>query len=150
MGLNTRLIKRISNTSTSDVMHSSGYAQVGNRGSFGAADSTSFAERRRIEQNRKLVQAYKNARIAADVRMMPKAKNIAEQQVALAAEQARTERRLGKQEFNNRLEQGGLRQYDTRQQAISSINRTAAGGGGRVANFDAQARPTPKTGGFMR
>ena len=149
MGLNTRLIKRIARTKTSDVMHSSGYAQVSNRGNFGVADSTSFAERRRIEQNRKLVQAYKNSRIASDIKIMPRAQSIAEQQEALRAEMAAAEAKQGmsKQEFNNNLERGGLRKYDTRQASISSINRTAVGGASR---FDAPARPVPKSGGFMR
>ena len=148
MGLNTRLIKRISRTTASDVMHSSGYAQIGNRGNFGAADSTSFAERRKIEQNRKLVQAYKNSRIAADIKMMPRAQSIADQQKALR-EASDTEARSGmtRQEFNSHLERGGLRKYDTRQANLGSINRTAAGGASR---FDAPARPVPKTGGFLR
>ncbi len=153
MGLNVKLIKRISNTTSADVMHSSGYAQVGNSGNFGAADSTSFAERRKIEQNRKLVQGYKNARIAADVKMMPKARSIEEQRVSLLAEYGSSSSSNSHQEFNNRMERGGLRKYDTRQQYLGSINRTAAGGdtrATRAARFDAPARPTPKTGGFMR
>ena len=156
MGLNFRLINRVSKTKSADVMHSSGYAQVGNSGNFGAADSTSFAERRKIEQNRKLVQGYKNARIAAGTNMMPKAQSIAEQQAALMAEIAAAEaqRGMSHQEFNNKLEKGGIRKYDTRQQNLGSINRTARGGNTtraeRAARFDAPARPTPKTGGFLR
>lgn len=150
MGLNVKLIKRISNTSAADVMHSSGYAQVGNRGNFGAADATTFAERQKIEQNRKLIQGYKNARIASDVKMMPKARSIEEQRASLASEYSDTS--TPHQEFNNRLERGGLRKYDTRQQYLGSINKTGAGGtrAARAARFDAPARPTPKTGGFMR
>ena len=155
MGLNTRLIKRISKTSAADVMHSSGYAQVSNSGNFGAADSTSFAERRKIEQNRKLVQGYKNARLAAGTKMMPKARSIEEQRAILALEiaAAAAQRGVSRQEFNSQVEKGGLRKYDTRQQNLGSINRTARGGdarAARAARFDAAARPTPKTGGFGR
>ena len=155
MALNTRLIKRISHTDTSDVMHSSVYAKAGNKGHFGSSDSTSFLERQKIEQNRKLIQGYKNARIAADVKMMPRARSIAEQQAILAAELALIDARKGvsHQEFNNRLEKGGLRQYDTRRQQTAQINRTGAGGdrrAARAARFEANARPAPKTGGFLR
>jgi len=149
MGLNFKLIKRISNTTASDVMHSSGYAKVGNSGNFGAADSTSFAERQKIEMNRKLIQGYKNARIAADVKMMPKARSIEEQRASLATKYG-AEGTSSRQEYNSRLERGGLRRYDTRQQNLGSINRAGAGGAPRASRFDAPARPTPKTGGFMR
>lgn len=155
MGLNARLIKRISNTTMSDVAHSSAYAKVSNRGSFGADSSMSFEERRKIEQNRKLIQGYKNARIAADVKMMPQARTIADQQAILAAELAliNARKKESHQEFNNKLEKGGLRQYDTRRQQTAQINRTGAGGdsrAARAARFEANARPAPKTGGFMR
>lgn len=155
MGLNTRLIKRISNMSAADAMHTSVYAKAGNKGGFGADSTMSFEERRKIEQNRKLIQGYKNARIAADVKMMPRARSIADQQAILAAELALIDARKGvsHQEFNNRLEKGGLRQYDTRQRHTAEINRSGRGGdarAARAARFEANARPAPKTGGFMR
>lgn len=45
------------------VFHSSGYAQVQNGGSFGAASGESFAERRAVDERRRFVQGYNNARI---------------------------------------------------------------------------------------
>lgn len=48
-----------------DVFHSSGYAQAQNGGNMGAAagDAASFAARQAMEQHRKYVRGYKNARI---------------------------------------------------------------------------------------
>ena len=96
MALNFKLIQRTAKTSTSDVMHSNGYANVENANSFGASDSTTFSERQQIEQNRKMIRGYRNARIAQGVNRMPAAR---------------------RQEFNSRQEMGGLRNFGT--------NRTA-------------------------
>ncbi|MCQ2570852.1 MAG: hypothetical protein MJ154_01205 [Candidatus Saccharibacteria bacterium] len=168
MGLNFKLIKRTTNTTTSDVAHSTGYAGVSNGGNFGSSDNTTFSERQQIEQNRKLVQGYRNARVANGVNRMPKAQTY-EQEMAMRAAMAAIERGQRdsgvskKQEFNNRLERGGLQKYDTRTRQNNTINRTAQAGGqlsnrqtaaqtraARAERFAAPARPTPKTGGFGR
>lgn len=168
MGLNFKLIQRTTNTSTSDVAHSTGYANVSNGVNFGSSDSTTFSERQQIEQNRKLIQGYRNARVANGVNRMPKAQTYEQEQAMRAAMAAieRGERDAGvsrKQEFNNKLERGGLQKYDTRTRQNSTINRTAQAGGqlsnrqaaaqtraARAERFAAPARPTPKTGGFGR
>lgn len=168
MGLNFKLIQRTTKTSTSDVAHSSGYADVSNGARFGASDDTTFSERQQIEQSRKLIKGYRNARIAQGVNRMPKAQSY-EQEMAVKAAMAAIERgeheagyATSKQEFNNRLERGGMQKYDLRARQNNTINRTAQVGGqlssrqtaqqaraARAERFAAPARPTPKTGGFM-
>ncbi|MBR3180434.1 hypothetical protein IKF57_02825 [Candidatus Saccharibacteria bacterium] len=56
-----RLIKE----NTSEIVHSSGYAQTG---SMGSASAESFAKRREIDQNRTRVRSYNDSRIAASAR----------------------------------------------------------------------------------
>ena len=167
MGLNFKLVQRISKASTSDVVHSSGYAKVQSQGAFGASDNTTFSERQQMEQRRKLVQGYRNAKVAQGANMMPKARTYEQEQAVQAAMAAieQGERAAGvgsKQEFNSKLERGGLQRYDTRSRN-SSFNRTAQGGGqlsnreiaaanraARAERFAGTARPAPKTGGFGR
>ena len=52
----------------SKIFHSSGYARSQNRGSFGVTSGESFAERRTIDENRKFVRGYNNARVINDAR----------------------------------------------------------------------------------
>ncbi|MBR3176582.1 hypothetical protein IKF25_01235 [Candidatus Saccharibacteria bacterium] len=175
MGLNTKLIQRITNNSVSDVAHSSGYADAQNHGSFGVSDNTTFSERQQIEQRRKYVQGYRNARIAQGVNYMPKAKSVEEQaQLAVAAAIARgkEEMKESHQEYNSHLEKGGLQRYDTRNRDNSnlgqpdsfnrgqtgfarqagSVNRqeAAAARAAQAERFSGHAHPIPKTGGFTR
>lgn len=168
MGLNFKLIQRTAKTSTSDVTHSSGYADVSNGSRFGASDNTTFSERQQVELNRKMIKGYRNAMVARGVNHMPKAQTY-EQEMAMKAAMAaieQGERNAGvsrRQEFNNKLEQGGLQKYDLRSRQNNTINRTAQAGGqlssrqmaqqtraARAERFSAPARPAPKTGGFMR
>lgn len=132
MALNFKLIQRTAKTSTSDVMHSNGYANVENAHSFGASDNTTFSERQQIEQNRKMIRGYRNARVAQGVNRMPAARTYQQEQ------EMRSEmRKIDRQEFNSRQEMGGLRNF--------GANRAA-----QAERFSAPARPTPKTGGFGR
>lgn len=168
MGLNFKLIQRTAKTSTSDVAHSSGYADVGNGSRFGASDNTTFSERQQIEMNRKIVKGYRNAMVARGVNHMPKAQTY-EQELAMKAAMAaieRGERESGgatrRQEFNNRLERGGMQKYDFNARQNDAINRSGAPApannrqaaaqirAARAERFAAPARPTPKTGGFGR
>ena len=174
MGLNSKLIKRITGSSTSDVVHSSGYAEVQNAGSFGASDNTTFSERQQIEQRRKYVQGYRNARIAQGVNHMPKALT-ADEQAQLAAEaaimQAKSDSEMSRQEYNSHLEKGGLRRYDTRNKDSLGLQRSgsdrsqmgaarqssaagrqeaAAARAARAERFAGHAHPIPQTGGFGR
>ena len=167
MGLNFKLIQRTTKTTTSDVMHSSGYAKVQNNGAFGASDNMSFAERQKIEQHRKHIKGYNNARVARGVGMMPKAQSVEDQAAIAAAAAAIAEAKNsadnhgGRQEFNAKVERGGLQKYDSR--STNSINRTAKTGFGAgstsaasqraatAARFSGgSAHPIPKTGGFGR
>jgi hypothetical protein len=45
--------------------HSNGYAEVANGLSIGAASAETFQQRYRIDQNRKLIQQYRNSLIAS-------------------------------------------------------------------------------------
>jgi hypothetical protein len=56
------LLKYVMKVDKADVMHSSGYAQAQNAGSFGATCSSSFMQRRDVDQQRKFVQKYRNTR----------------------------------------------------------------------------------------
>lgn len=169
MGLNYQLIKRTTNTTTSDVVHSSGYAKKQNGGSFGVSSNTTFSERQQIDQNRKLVQSYEDSKIGRGE--ITRQAAIAEKQdqamsaawKAIAAGKKAFEDG-GRREYNISQERGGLQRYDTRNNT-ADVNRTGRGGiaGNRSSSmrqasaeqrkamadrFAAPARPTPRTGGF--
>ena len=65
MSISNKLIRRISKTSRSEVMHSSGYARFQSTNTFGAAGGDSFSQRQKIEQNRKTVQSYAHSRLGS-------------------------------------------------------------------------------------
>jgi len=44
--------------------HSSGYAEAANGSSMGAASAESFQKRQRMEQNRQIIQSYRDSHIA--------------------------------------------------------------------------------------
>ena len=164
MALNFKLIQRTAKTSTSDVMHSNGYANVENANSFGASDSTTFSERQQIEQNRQHVRAYKNSTVAMGGGMRERSQSQEDALAAMEAQIAKSEAensRDKRQEMIVRQEKGGLRRYDTRERGKAEINATgrASGGGyGRTSSaemrqaaaerFAGKAHPIPKTGGF--
>lgn len=169
MGLNYQLIKRTTNTTTSDVVHSSGYAKRQNGGSFGVSSNTTFSERQQIDQNRKIVQSYEDSKIGRGEVVRQTALAEKQEQAMTAAWRAIAQGKNafkddGRREFNVLREQGGLQRYDTRKDT-SNINRTARGGesinrGGTTRQeaaarrqamadrFAAKAHPAPKTGGF--
>ena len=60
-----KIVQRITGNSAGDVAHSSGLAEMRQDG-LQRRGGMSFMERQNIEQNRKLVQGYKNSRIARD------------------------------------------------------------------------------------
>lgn len=167
MALNSDLIKRITRTTTSDVMHSSGFAGAQNTNSFGASASTSFTERQNLESNRQVVQGYRRSMVAHQINAAQHAKTYQEQ-MAEDAKRAATMRAkqdaekstldYRRQEFGVRREAGGLsdtqREHirsayasgaSARQQSTQNINRQELS-----RRFDATARPAPKTGGFGR
>ena len=113
MALNSRLIKRITKTTSNDVIHSSGYAQAQNSGNMGVVSAQSFEERLDLEKNRTTIQAYKQSQVAQSVNIMPKALTEEEKRKIIAAQKAKEEAlRRGHQEFNSKLESGGLRRFD--------------------------------------
>jgi len=169
MGLNFKLIQRTAKTTSSDAMHSSGYAQVSNAGGFGSSDNTTFSDRQQIEQNRRLIKGYRNSSVAQSVNRAPAARTFEQEMAMKAAAKAveQGQRNAGtasgygvRQEFNSRLERGGIQRFDTRaRQGSGTINRTAQAGGqlssrqsaaqvraARAERFSAPARPTPKPG----
>lgn len=114
MALNGKIIQRVTGVKSSDVMHSSGYANTQNAGNFGAASTESFSERLEIEKNREIVQSYNRAKVAQRANMMPKARTY---QQELEEKRKRAMERSGGtaqddaqelQKFNSRLERGGL------------------------------------------
>ena len=179
MALNSKLIRRISNNSTSNIVHSSGYAKVQSGSSIGASDNTTFSQRQQIDQNRKVVQGYKDAHVVQRVNYTQKAMSVEEQQALAAAEAAASESYRGlsnveqeKREFNSCLESGGIRKYDARNresrfgtqnnsgQATNAGIARQAGAAGRqeaaaaraamAERFSGHAHPVPKSGGFAR
>jgi hypothetical protein len=69
MKVGAKIIQRITRNTASDVVHSSGLAGMGMSGQ--RRGTMSFEERQAIAQNRKIVQGYKNSRIARDIGGMP-------------------------------------------------------------------------------
>ncbi len=90
MGLNYKLTQRFSKATTSDVRHTSSFAAAQNSGGFGAGGGQSFTERQEIELQRKLVQGYKNARVAQGINRIPRARTYTEE---LAIRKKATENR---------------------------------------------------------
>ena len=48
-----------------DFLHSSGYAKVQNKESFGAAGAASFEARKALDEQRKFIHSYKSSQIGA-------------------------------------------------------------------------------------
>ena len=63
MAFSSKLIHRITKTTSADVMHSSGYAKYQNNGSFGTASNESFSQRQAIDKNRQIIQNYSHSQI---------------------------------------------------------------------------------------
>ena len=64
-----KLTNRLMNVrDKSKVFHSSGYATAQNGKNFGAASSETFTKRQTVDENRKFVRKYNNARIINDAR----------------------------------------------------------------------------------
>lgn len=176
MALNTKLIRRVSNSTTSGVIHSSGYARAQSGNAIGASGDTSFAERQQIEQNRHLVQGYKDAHVAQSVNHMQKAMSVEEKAALDAAEAAMSKSTHGlsnveneRREFNSRLESGGIMKYDSRnrenrfgrssqntgygiarQSGAAGRQEAAAARAAMADRFSGHAHPIPKSGGFGR
>jgi hypothetical protein len=55
------LIKYLAKNKSEDVFHSSAYAKMQNGSSIGAASSQSFAERKRMEENRQRIRGYRDS-----------------------------------------------------------------------------------------
>lgn len=55
----------IKHDSEADFLHSSGYAKVQNKESFGAAGAASFEARKAMDEQRKYVRSYKSSQIGA-------------------------------------------------------------------------------------
>ena len=67
------LLKYMMKAKKEDVIHSSGYAMVQNQG-IGAASTSSFEQRQKMEGNRTRVKGYRDSAIASGaVNMRPKA-----------------------------------------------------------------------------
>ena len=58
----------------SEVFHSSGYAKAQSGANFGAASNESFSARKTIDENRKFVRKYNNARIMNNTYAFERAK----------------------------------------------------------------------------
>ncbi len=76
--MSTKLIQRIHKTNTKEVIHSSVYAKAQADGNFNVRHSDSFADRQRLEHNRKLVQGYNRSQIMQGGNRMPKAASVEE------------------------------------------------------------------------
>ncbi len=169
MALNGKIIQRVTGVTSADVAHSSGYANAQNAGSFGAASTESFAERREIDENRSVVQGYRQAQVAQRKNFMPKARTYQQELQAKLdkkkeAQGLRSDSDGSRQDFNTRREAGGLRSFAERKEAGTSMNTNGlassrqkyVGGSARSAEarqamarrFDGTARPAPKTGGM--
>ncbi len=64
------------NEAKSEVFHSSGYARAQNGGNMGATTAESFSQRQSIEERRKFIQGFRNARIAQSRNLSLRAKSL--------------------------------------------------------------------------
>ena len=62
-------------TKKADFLHSSGYAKEQSGDNIGSASTATFATRNAIEEQRKFVQEYRNAKILQGIRGYEKAKS---------------------------------------------------------------------------
>lgn len=62
------------NGSKSEIFHSSGYARTQSGGNMGVGTAESFTQRQSIEERRKFVQGFRNARIAQSRNLSLRAK----------------------------------------------------------------------------
>ena len=68
------LLKYVMKAKKADVVHSSGYAKAQNAGGIGAAGTSSFEQRMKIEGNRAKIKGYRDSAIASGaINMRPKA-----------------------------------------------------------------------------
>ena len=68
-------IKYVSRERKEDIFHSSAYGKAQNGGNIGAASTESFADRRKIENNRQIIRKYNDARVVSQAMMSgPKAR----------------------------------------------------------------------------
>ena len=137
MTLSSGMIKRITNVNVANAAHSSGFAQVQNGNSIGAASAQSFSERREIDANRTMVQKYKQSQVAQSVNRMPKAMSEEDKQAVEAAIRAK-EAAMNKEklrEESSHTGSSGLRQYGApNKNAISgSAEVTKTRGFGRMS-----------------
>lgn len=107
------MIKRIANTTTGDVAHSSGYAQAQNAGNFGAAggSNSSFEQRQAINDNRQNIQAYGRSQVAKQHNFTERALTYDEMlaiEKANAAAKQEDNNGMTRQKMNSHLEAGGL------------------------------------------
>ena len=117
MALGSKIIKRITNVkSAGDAAHTSGYAKVQNGNQIGAISTQSFAERKAIESNRTTIQSYSDSMVAMGGNIGPKSMSEEEKYADEMARRAKEAAKQGMtlQEFNSKLEKGGLMKYDTR------------------------------------
>lgn len=117
MALGSKIIKRITGVkSAGDAAHTSGYAMVQNGNHIGTSSTQSFSERRAIEHNRTTIQSYKDSMVATGGNVGPKAMSEEEKYAEEMARRAKEAAKHGMtlQEFNSKLEKGGLMKYDTR------------------------------------
>ena len=142
MALNSKIIRRLSRTKSSDVMHSSGYATAQNAGNFGSVSSQSFRKRQHIDSNRQIVQAYHHARVAQQVNRQPgdySTRDTAGQQIDYTKDHTSTTQRGYTTGASARF---------AAQQGPAGANLTARQQ--TAQRFEANARPIPKSGGLGR
>lgn len=59
-------LHRLMKEKKEDVVHSSAYAEAQNGGEIGTASAQSFEERQKIEQNRTMIQGYRDSKVIND------------------------------------------------------------------------------------
>ncbi len=60
------LLKRIMSKKKEDVFHSSAYAKAQNQGGIGSASMQTFNQRRKIDQNRSMINKYSDSKVATE------------------------------------------------------------------------------------
>lgn len=131
MALNSKLIQRITKTTSADVVHSTGYADAQNAGYLGVAQGAnqSFEDRKELEKNRQNIQAYRQASVAQQRNFMPKAMSVEEKALADAQkaiyDAGGDDVYLTRQEMNSKLNAGGIRKYDRAAKGVSGAKEVS-------------------------
>lgn len=132
----TPLLKRLAgNRSQAEVFHSSGVARVVSGRNMGSASAESFATRRQVDDSRRFVRSYNNARIINDAyafervrKHIPRTGQAQSDTSATARNKANQIKSYGAKDLDTDAKSYGKKDLDANAKSYGCKNAEAAGG----------------------